>query len=74
MLWLQIYVKLSEINGAAIFNNLSAMLSKPVDFVRSIFFRYFFYFFTGDLWNKKKCLQEFFHYKTSAAYQNSKSQ
>ena len=41
MLWLQMYVKLSEINGAATFNNLGPMLSKPVDFVRSIFFRYF---------------------------------
>ena len=41
MLWLQMYVKLSEINGAASFNNLGPMLSKPVDFVRLIFFRYF---------------------------------
>ena len=31
----------NEINGAASFNNLGPMLSKPVDFVRSIFFRYF---------------------------------
>ena len=38
MLWLQMYVKLSEINGAASFNNLGPMLSRPVDFVRSIFF------------------------------------
>ena len=30
MLWLQMYVKLSEINGAASFNNLGPMLSKPV--------------------------------------------
>ena len=41
MLWLQIYIKLPEINGAASFNNLGPMLSKPVDFVRLIFFRYF---------------------------------
>ena len=41
MLWLQIYIKLSEINGAASLSNLAPMLSEPVALVISMFLRYF---------------------------------
>ena len=55
MLWLQMYVKLSAIKGAASFNNLGQILSKPKALVRSIFFfRYFSIFFKGYFWYCKK--------------------
>ena len=41
ILWLQMYVKLSDIYGAANFSNLGPILSVPVALVISIFFRYF---------------------------------